>query len=153
MGRDRGWRNVCLMHFIVCSSEASHICQEGQSERTFPIFAFYSRFFFFFPDFFPIFGKFFTVRGGTLPPLDPPVATPLIVWQTLSKISANCEETKIFFFFFFFEETKKCKIWNLVICFQVLKFKEVFSDCNNLFCVCVCVFVFVFVFFFLFLFF
>ena len=53
------------------SSVASPICQEGQSERTFPIFAFSSRFFLFFPDFSPIFGKFFAVRGGTLPPLTP----------------------------------------------------------------------------------
>ena len=63
------------------SSVASPICQEGQSERTFPIFAFSSRFssffpdfclffpiFLFFPRFFPIFGKFFAVRGGILPP-------------------------------------------------------------------------------------
>ena len=55
------------------SSVASPICQEGQSERTFPIFAFFSWFFIFFPDFSPIFGKFFffAVRGGTLPPLPP----------------------------------------------------------------------------------
>ena len=70
--------------FTVCSSVASPICQEGQSERTFPIFAFSSRFFLCFPDFslfFPIFCKFFAVRGGTLPPpLTPPVATPLTVW-------------------------------------------------------------------------
>ena len=39
------------------SSVASPICQEGQSERTFPIFVFSSRFFFFswFSPFFPIF--------------------------------------------------------------------------------------------------
>ena len=67
------------------SSVASRICQEGQSERTFPILASFPRFFlfspifssfsqFFFlfflssPDFFPIFDNFFTVKGGTLPP-------------------------------------------------------------------------------------
>ena len=60
------------------SSVASLICQEGQSERNFPIFAFSSRFFWFFPDFFPGFSWFFpdfwqifAVRGGTLPPLPP----------------------------------------------------------------------------------
>ena len=43
------------------SSIASPICQEGQSERTFPIFAFYSLFFLFFlifPSFFLIFSLF-----------------------------------------------------------------------------------------------
>ena len=61
------------------SSVASPICQEGQSERTFPIFAFSSRFFLFFPDFSwfsPIFGNF-SLSGVALCPLDPPVATPL----------------------------------------------------------------------------
>ena len=59
----------------VCGScVASPICQEGQSERIFPIFAFSSRLFLFFPDFSlfsPIFGKYFAVRGGTLLPLPP----------------------------------------------------------------------------------
>ena len=63
------------------SSVASPICQEGQSERTFPILAFSSRFSLFFsiftrfsslfPSFsllFPIFDNFFAVKGGTLPP-------------------------------------------------------------------------------------
>ena len=60
-----------------CSSIASPICQEGQSERNFPIFDFSSRFFLFFvifPEFFlifPDFWHFFAVRGGTLPPLPP----------------------------------------------------------------------------------
>ena len=61
--------NRCL----ITSSVASPVCQEGQSERTFPILPL-------FPDFslfFPIFGKFFAVRGGTLSSLTPPVATPL----------------------------------------------------------------------------
>ena len=45
-------------------SVASPFCQEGQSERIFPIFAFSSRFFLFFPDFssffliFPLFPRF-----------------------------------------------------------------------------------------------
>ena len=73
---------------IILSSVASPICQEGQRERTFPIFAFSFRFFLFslwffffssrcflffldFSLFFLIFGKFFAVRGGTLPPLHP----------------------------------------------------------------------------------
>ena len=72
------------------SSVASPICQVGQSERNFPIFAFSSWFSSFspiFPDFFQIFpdlslffsrfvANFFAVRGGTLP-LATPVATPL----------------------------------------------------------------------------
>ena len=46
---------------ITDSSVASPICQEEQSERTFPIFAFFSPdvslFFQIFPDFLPIFSK------------------------------------------------------------------------------------------------
>ena len=67
---------------IWLSSVASPICQEGQSERIFPILAFSSRFFLFFSIFFPIFPLYFlifslflsifdnfsTVKGGTLPP-------------------------------------------------------------------------------------
>ena len=51
------------------SSVASPICQHGQegySEKTFPIFAFSSRFFSFFPDFpslFPDFWQFFRGQG------------------------------------------------------------------------------------------
>ena len=41
------------------SSVASPICQEGQSERNFPIFAFSSRFILFFLIFFLIFPRFF----------------------------------------------------------------------------------------------
>ena len=63
------------------SSVASPICQEGQSERTFPIFAFSFQFLPIFLDFFlffPDFGKLFAVRGGTLSALlDPQVAMPL----------------------------------------------------------------------------
>ena len=60
------------------SSVASPICQEGQSERTFPILAFSSRYFLFsqffltFSRFFPSSSRFltifFAVKGGTLPP-------------------------------------------------------------------------------------
>ena len=74
----RGCTQFCL---LPSSRVASPICQEGQSERTFPIFAFSSRLSSFspiFPDFSLIFGKFFAVRGGTLPSLDPPVATPVL---------------------------------------------------------------------------
>ena len=53
----------CFQGLSLGSSVASPICQEGQSERTFPIFPFSSRFFLFFPDFSQIF--------GTLPPLPP----------------------------------------------------------------------------------
>ena len=56
-------------------SVASPNYQEGQSERTFPIAAFSSRFFLFFLDFFPIFPLFFPIfviffrcQGGTLSP-------------------------------------------------------------------------------------
>ena len=51
-------------------SVASPICQEGKSERTFPILAFSSRFSSFFSIFplFPDFWQFFRCQGGTLPP-------------------------------------------------------------------------------------
>ena len=62
------------------SGVASPLCQEGQGEGTFPIFAFSSWFFLFhrffppfpifpdFPLFFLIFGNFLLSGGGTLPP-------------------------------------------------------------------------------------
>ena len=72
------------------SSVASPICQEGQSEKNFLIFAFCSRFFlFFFPIFpeffliffliFPDFWQFFWCQGwhSSPPPLATQVATPL----------------------------------------------------------------------------
>ena len=74
---------------LITSCVASPVCQEGQSERTFPIFAFSSRFFLFFPIFhgfslfFPIFGKFFAVRGGTLPPWPPSGYTTVITLTVL----------------------------------------------------------------------
>ena len=58
----------------VSSSVASPICQEGQSEWTFPILPFLPNFSFFsqfFPDFllfFPIFGNFSLSRGALWPP-------------------------------------------------------------------------------------
>ena len=60
------------------SSVVSPICQEGQSERNFPIFAFFFRIFLIFSLFFLIFGNFFAVRSGTLPPFATPVATTLV---------------------------------------------------------------------------
>ena len=66
---------------IRSSSVASPICQEGQSERTFPIFASSSRFFPFFPRFYPLFPDFwqiFRCQGWHSAPLAPQVATPLI---------------------------------------------------------------------------
>ena len=62
--------NHCLIH----SSVASPVCQEGQSERTFPIFAFSSRFFLvspIFPDF-PLFLANFSLSGVALCPPWPP---------------------------------------------------------------------------------
>ena len=60
------------------SSVASCIWQEGQSERTFPIFLFSPIFSLFFPSFLIfslfsplVFGNFFAVKGGTLPSLTP----------------------------------------------------------------------------------
>ena len=63
---------------IGSSSLASPSCREGQSERTFPIFAFFfpifplfSQFFLIIPLFYLILGKFFAVSDGTLPPWSP----------------------------------------------------------------------------------
>ena len=53
------------------SSVASPICQEGQSERTFPILAFSSRFFLFFPDFSRFLAKFLLSGVALCPPLHP----------------------------------------------------------------------------------
>ena len=65
-------------HCLITSSVASPVCQEGQSERTFPIFAFSSRFFLFFTRFFLIFPSFsrflanFSLsRVGLCPPWPP----------------------------------------------------------------------------------
>jgi len=62
---------------LLVSSVASPLGQEGQSKRTFPIFAFSSRFFLFFPDFSPLFPKFpdffafFCCQRGHSAPLPP----------------------------------------------------------------------------------
>ena len=71
---------------LLLSRVASPICQEGQSERTFPIFALSSQFFLFFPQFFLIFSplfpnfcKFFPCQGWHSAPLCPPVAMPLLL--------------------------------------------------------------------------
>ena len=74
----------------VTSTVASPICQEGQSERTFPICSLFFPIFSFFPTFSSLFSNFghfffFAVREDTLPHLDPVVATPLnvmILWGT-----------------------------------------------------------------------
>ena len=81
-GKKEHWKAKILA--LGCSSVASPICQEGQSERTFLIFPFsspISPLFSWFSWFFPIFGTYFAVRDGTLPPLTPPVATPLLGWM------------------------------------------------------------------------
>ena len=56
--------NPCMWPTV--SSVASPICQEGQSERTFPIFAFSSRFFLFFFLIFPQFLANFSLSGVLL---------------------------------------------------------------------------------------
>ena len=45
------WWQLFQHHDLCTSNVASPICQEGQSERNFPIFAFSSRFLLFLPDF------------------------------------------------------------------------------------------------------
>ena len=66
------------------SSSIASPCQEGQNERTFPIFAFSSAFFLFiliFSWFFPSFSRFLTFffccQGGYSAPLAPLLAMPL----------------------------------------------------------------------------
>ena len=70
-----------LLGSVQCTtcSVANHICQEGQSERTFPIFAFSSRFFLSFPIFpvdcfrllFPDFWQIFRCQGWYSAPWTP----------------------------------------------------------------------------------
>ena len=90
--------DVCAFLSNLTSSVASPICQEGQSERTFLIFAFLPNFFLFFPNFlsfFPIFPDFplffpdfwliFCCQGWHSAPLDPPpMATPLDLTPLMS---------------------------------------------------------------------
>ena len=72
-------------HCLITSSVASPVCQEGKNERTFPIFAFSSRFFLFFSRYFLIFSSFFrflahfSLSGVALCSPWPPVATPLLI--------------------------------------------------------------------------
>ena len=67
---------------IFYSSVASPICQEGQSERTFPISTFSSRFFLFFLSLiFSLFLVNFMLSGVALCPPWPPVAMPLIFYH------------------------------------------------------------------------
>ena len=49
-----------------------------ESSRFLPFLPNFSSFFPIFSWFFPIFGQFFAIRGGTLPPLAPILATPLL---------------------------------------------------------------------------
>ena len=84
----------------VRSSVANSICQEGQSDKTFPIFAFSSSFLLFFPNFswfpplFPDFWQLFCCQGWHSAPLAPPVATPLAVrpfgLHTFTKMKVEC---------------------------------------------------------------
>ena len=68
-----------LLDHLEGSSVASPFCQEGQSERTFPVFAFPSRcfppkFLRYFPScppLFPDFWQIFRCQGDTLPHFDP----------------------------------------------------------------------------------
>ena len=64
-------RKLSMFGLPLNSSVASPICQEGQSERTFPIFPLFPDFFpsfstfpWFSPSLFPIFGFFFRCQGG-----------------------------------------------------------------------------------------
>ena len=79
-----------------CSSVASPIWQEGQSERTFPIFAFSSWIFLFFPNFFPDFWQIFHCQWWHSAPLATPVATPLTFWMTIIVI-LNFEWRKVYY--------------------------------------------------------
>ena len=75
-----------LTSTIARSSVASPICQEGQNDRTFQIFAYSSRFVLFLPNFSLFFSLFFSrflansslSRVALCPPFEPPVATLLI---------------------------------------------------------------------------
>ena len=111
------WHSFCVYWYFQenidkSNSVASPFRQEGQSQRTFLIFTFSSRFFLFFPSpiIFPIFGKYFAVKGGHSSPLTHrAVATPLDkshIFFTLLKMNPACsvkfQEDQIFFFFFFF---------------------------------------------------
>ena len=92
------------------SSIASPICQEGQSERTFPILAFSSDFSSFsqflpnFPLFFPIFPlfpdfwQFFHCQGGTLPPLPLYGYTTVCAWRVDSAIDSYILLNDVFCF-------------------------------------------------------
>ena len=85
---------------VAGSSVASPICQEGQSERNFPSFAFSFRFFLFFPYFpwifpdffliFPDFWQYFCCQGWHSAPLATPVATPLVAGVFLLKELKTC---------------------------------------------------------------
>ena len=90
----RSQETVCMHWYHTKNTNpgsiASLICQEGRSERTFPIFAFSSSFFPLFPDIsplypnfswffssFPDFWQFFCCQGGHYSTLAPVLATPL----------------------------------------------------------------------------
>ena len=82
------------------SSVASPFCQEGQSEKTFPIFASSSRFLLFsliFPlifSFFPDFWHFFRCQGWhSARPLAPPVATPLLRLPVATAVLCHMKPT------------------------------------------------------------
>ena len=61
------YEQIWVSRWSIHSSVASPICQEGQSERTFPIFPDFVHLLstFIFSFFFPIFGKFFVVKGDS----------------------------------------------------------------------------------------
>ena len=87
---DIPYLHVFLLSVALTSSVASPICQEGQSERILPIFAFSShfsscsRFFLIFPSF-PDFSRYlanFSLSRGALCPLAYILATPLLLTFT-----------------------------------------------------------------------
>ena len=88
MGNQHSYSMVDIATKLWHSSVASPICQEGQSERTFPIFAFSSWFFIFFPAFswlLPsssrLLAYFSLLRVALCPRALPPVATPLLWYR------------------------------------------------------------------------
>ena len=97
---------IPLYIWFLLNSEASPFCQGVRSERTFPNFADFYRFFphFLFLPFFlrfpPIFGKLSALRWGTLSHLTPggytPLPLPLILILMFKRFGPNCKRVAEF---------------------------------------------------------